>query len=224
MAQPFRWPSIAADEGVTIVGPRRSGKTLVLKALLRGCKNAIVLDTKRNEDWRMVGRYVKREELRHIKGGRFIYRIPDEMQGQDARAGALQSALLEALLRARKRRIAFDEVADFKEKTRGFTLVTKRGGADNVTLYAATQRPCDVDLTVLSEAMHFFVFFLRLEDDRKRVQKMTHGAAIPWAELHAWKHSFAYIDGAGEVYGPSRLPDRLVQELLGDKEKARRIA
>lgn len=198
---PFSWPKIRYDQSVAIIGPKGSGKTLLMKALLRTKQNAVVCDTKLLEDWSDVGEIVKGDDVYRIRSGRFVYRADEKFLIDDD----TQSRLFLALLRAKGPRIvAIDEALDIMD-THGIELLAKQGRAAKVSLWAGSQRPFRIALYMLSEADHFFVFSLALKRDRERMEEVMGGAEIPWADLRSKQHHFIHYSPGGKVSEPTLL-------------------
>lgn len=199
MSTTFRWPRIAPGDRVVLVGPSGCGKTELAKSLLSTRRNALVIDTKGVEEWRDIGTPVTRKEVGRIRGGRFVFTVPDSFIVEPDE----QSILLLALLRAGNRVVYLDELYDFLP-THGLKIIATKGRASKVGLWAATQRPFHVPLFTISEAQHFFVFGLRLDQDQKRMEQAT-GTQLPWKALLARKHSFVYVNESGMLHTPTKL-------------------
>ena len=198
---PFAWPQITYAQSIAVIGPKGSGKTEVLQALLRSKRNALVIDTKLLEDWSDVGMPVAGDDVFRIRAGRYVFAASEQFLID----GGVQSQLFAALLRAKGPRIvAIDEAFDI-EDSHGLMMLAKQGRAARVSLWIGTQRPFGIPLYLLSEADHFFVFGLNLKRDRDRVEEATGGAAIPWSTLGAMQYGFVHFKPGGVVSEPTRL-------------------
>lgn len=193
----FRWPKIKASDRVVFLGSSGSGKTELAKALLRTRRNAIIVDTKRVEDWSSVAHPIDEHDVGRIRQGRFAYRVPGEFLVEQE----MQDKFFRAMLAAKNRAVFIDELLDMLP-TRGLKILATQGRASNVGLWAATQRPHGVPLYTISEAQHFFVFRLVMEADQKRVDNAL-GVKIPWGDLIKLDHHFCYVDAKGALQGPA---------------------
>lgn len=195
----FDWPKIRCGERVSFLGPSGSGKTELLKALILGQRNAIIIDTKRSEEWEDVGEVLSARDIYRVRAGRYVYRVePDFLTNPEHAERFFRWALL-----AGNRVIAVDEQLDIPQVP-GERIVATQGRAARVGLWVGTQRPHGVPLYTLSECNHQFIFRLRLKRDRERVEEATAGATIDWAALEN-DYTFVYVDRLGEVFGPARM-------------------
>ncbi len=196
---PFVWPKIARADRVSFIGPSGSGKTEVAKALIRTQSSAIILDTKRVENFDDVGEVLGPSDIYRVRAGRYIYRVEPSFLINPEHAERFFSWAL----RAGNRVIYVDEQVDVPNSD-AEKVLSVQGRASGVGLWVATQRPHGVPLYTLSECNHQFIFRLRLKRDRERVEEATAGAAIAWNPLKT-KYTFVYVDGDGEVSEPARL-------------------
>lgn len=199
-ASRFKWPVIRRSERCAFLGPTGSGKSVLARALLKGQKNVIVVDTKRKEDWSDVGETVGRSDVFRTGRGRFIYRVERDFLIDPA----LPEKFFRWALDAGGRVIYVDELLDIIP-TPGLKILATQGRAAGVGLWTATQRPTGVPLYTISETQHMFIFFLRLERDRERMEDATSGSEIPWDQMRSPKYQFAYVNESGDVSGPTFL-------------------
>lgn len=146
------------------------------------------LDPKRRNDfggWAVIegGHAARRDWPRHVD--RAIAR-PDLLEDEREWADALcrQAYYVERCA------VALDELPAGTDANRPLTwlgVLLRRGREAQITTFVATQRPMDIPVTILSEAMHVFVFDLNLEGDRKRVREVIGDYPIPRRP-----HAFAY--------------------------------
>lgn len=192
-------PRIAYSERVCIVGPSGSGKSLLAKSLLRTKKNVLIIDSKHSEDWSDVGEYISTKELGAIRGGRWVWKASEEyVVEQD-----VQSDLFRALKNTGNRITYVDEAYDIIPG-QGIKILATQGRGKKAGLWVATQRPSHVPLFLVSEANWYFIFHLRLDDDRKRMESVV-GAKIPWDRLMTTRYSFFVYRDDGRCGGPFRL-------------------
>lgn len=197
-----RWPlEWKYGDRICIVGPQGSGKTRVLKALIRQKSHVIVLDTKQDpkEQWDREG--VVTQKVVGLRGGRYIWKASNEFIA-DARA---QSAILEKLLHSGPRVIAIDEGYSIFP-TRGARLFGTQCRGKRVSFIFCVQRPKTVPLYFITDANYWIIFYLANADDRKAVEHAV-GQKVNWPLLQREEYSFYIYDGRGRVAGPFLLPD-----------------
>jgi len=208
----FQWPKIPSKDRVCFIGPTGSGKTELAKALLVTRRNAIAVDTKRNEDWAEFGPIVYGNEVYRVRAGRFAWYVPGEFLVDDA----LPEKFFRWALLRRFTVTYVDELLNVPNVD-AMKILATQGRSAKSGLWVATQRPSGVPLYTISEAQHYFIFWLRLEEDRERMERAT-GTEIPWgmigpgdcpdpecADCKAKEHSFFYINERGTIYGPAKL-------------------
>ncbi len=201
-------PSIKPGESVCIVGPKGSGKTVLAKTLLLSRRNALVIDTKLIERWERIGVRITPQQLLNVRGGRYHWPASDDfILDRD-----VQDVTFRRLLKSGHRVLYIDEAYDL-QLSGGLKLVATKGRASKLGLWVSTQRPCHIPLFLISEAQHFFVFYLRLARDRARIEEAT-GMELPWDRLQKWRHSFLYISETGKVLGPIQLDKGTVQSVV----------
>ncbi len=178
--------NIMQDQHVFIAGKTGSGKTTLAMFLLFNVNRLIVVDNKDSlADWNVENdtpinrlkvkdekpiriRVITNEkaipllELAYITGNVTVY--IDEM-----------SALVPP--RSKPPQVIYD--------------LLQRGRSRNISVWSSTQRPTLVPLESISEATHFFVFRLNLEDDRKRIASI---AGKKMLEPVKDKHGFFYLN------------------------------
>jgi energy-coupling factor transporter ATP-binding protein EcfA2 len=199
----FSWPTIRPGERVFFVGPSGSGKTEVARALLAAQKHAIILDTKGSEDWSDVGEICGPRDIYNVKNGRYVYSVEPDFLVDPAR----QEKFFRWCLARGNCVVYVDELLDILEVP-GLKIVATQGRAKRVGLWTGTQRPHGVPIFALSEANHAFVWRLRVDRDRQRIESAVglDRGAIPWdGEGMRRPFAFLYIDAKGNVAGPEYL-------------------
>jgi GTPase SAR1 family protein len=195
------WPlKYKYGDRLCIIGPSGSGKTVLLKTLARQKRNVVVIDTKadKKENWDRVGLPTK--NLFGLRGGRYVWTAtPDFITN-----AADQSRTYEALLASGPRVVAIDE-AYSTLPTRGLKLMATQGRGKEVSFLIGMQRPTGAPLYLLTDANFWFIFGLKLKDDRKRVEQAV-GDSIDWDTLNREEFSFLIFDARGKSSGPYRLP------------------
>jgi hypothetical protein len=78
-----------------------------------------------------------------------------------------------------------------------------RGRELGISVFSATQRPSRVPQATLSESEHYYVFRLKLPQDRKRVAEIT---GLDETEIRQLRgHRFLYAPQTGDPTGPHTL-------------------
>lgn len=191
------------NDNAAFLGPRGSGKTEVAKVLLKTQRNAIIVDTKRTEDWTDVSPHILTgKEIFRTRGGRFIYRVDGNFLTDDKEP----ERFFRWALACGGRVIYVDELLDIIPVP-GLKILATQGRAAGVGLWVATQRPTGIPLYTISETQHSFIWYLKLKPDKERVEESVSGAEedIPWNKLRATKHSFIHINDSGRVSSPVKL-------------------
>jgi len=175
---PERQISIQTNERVYIVGKTRSGKTFLARHLLRPVRRLIVADPKAGlaswglQDW-------NHETIRSFEEGEDVrLRIVPE-PGQD-----LEQFWDEALWMVYEVGdcvLYIDEAYLLTEGNRypqSLMFIWTTGRERDIGAFSVSQRPRHIPKYLISEAEHFFVFRLLIEEDRKYVAGFTHAAMV----------------------------------------------
>jgi hypothetical protein len=152
-----------------------SGKTYLTKVYAAGMNNVIVLDTKGTFDWQPLipdaPIFYHLKDLMHFKEGKAIYRPVFQELTQ-----AYYNAFFKWCYLRKNTRVIIDEAMQvcpgpniMPEYLKG---ILTRGRELKVTVWACTQRPKTIPLSLMSEATHNFIFTLNLEADRRRVNEV----------------------------------------------------
>jgi hypothetical protein len=133
---------------------------------------------------------------------RVIYRPrPEELRDEGAHA-----ALVEWVLARGYTTLYLDELYAWQfrgsEPLPALWAAITRGRELGVEVWASTQRPYRIPMAMLSEAEHYYVFRLRDEASRLRVEELTGLDADVLRRLPKW--DFYYV-GDGDPLGPLRL-------------------
>lgn len=154
------------------VGMTGSGKTTLAKYILANKRNVLIYDFKGNIDWTGYKRYTNLRRLIWANPARAIY-APSlhELDNADLHDRFFKFAYLRT-----NTCVYVDEVFAV---THGQDLpfyykgCLTRGREKGVEVYSATQRPKDIPQVILSESEHYYVFKLRLEQDRLKIKTIT---------------------------------------------------
>ena len=198
------------------VGPTRTGKTVVARALLADRKNVLLVDPK--HEWKPRPQYGDRvaKNLRELgkqlnrsrdDGRRVIYKPPKEhlLPGNSQ---YLDEVAYMAL--SRKNTLLFyDELvfvangSDFTRRAPNFYFCLTTGNGLGVGVWGLCQRPTHIPLIVLTESTYRYTFYLRKQSDRDRMEELL-GEDIPWEVLRRNRYSFVFGDDM-DTSAPTRL-------------------
>jgi hypothetical protein len=81
-----------------------------------------------------------------------------------------------------------------------------RGREKGISVYSSSQRPMRIPQVIMSEAEHSYIFFLKMSQDRKKVESMTGLDADKISTLA--KRYFYYTSDSGDTSGPHTLKIR----------------
>jgi DNA helicase HerA-like ATPase len=157
---------IKSSERVFIAGKTGSGKTTLAKLFLMNEPRLVVVDSKNSlQNWELDEYHPNM--LKDIaKKDVFRVRVVEDAQALE---------LLQASYAAGNLIVYIDEVTAIippnRQPQKVFIDLWQRGRARNISAWSVSQRPKSVPLTFMSEAEHYFMFRLNLEDDRKRMSE-----------------------------------------------------
>lgn len=185
--------SIKRDQRAVFVGQTGSGKTVLASELLKRTDYVIVLDPKHMFSWNHGPAYddiyTDLGELdKHWRGpGAAIYRP----QVGEMRAGC--NAFFKWVWEQGSVLVYVDELYDIMVGGQAgywMTKCMKQGRQRKLAIWGGTQRPARVDLSVLTEAQHFFMGLLLMPQDRKRMGEIAHPAL---KDIELDPYQFAYV-------------------------------
>jgi hypothetical protein len=202
------------EQCCSFYGRNGSGKTVLLRELLRAKKNVHLLDTKISPNYKNgggLGEEVRGEAIyRKMGPGRYVWHTPPDFNIEYGPEKV--ERYFAEVFKTGNRIIGVDElfdVATTHDTPFSVNRIYTRGREKSISIWAGMQRPIGCPLVSRSEAKHKYLFFLDEEDDRDRMEK-NFNYDIPWAYLEKNEFSFFYRDPHGDVYGPYRLASRLV--------------
>lgn len=169
MPQSSKTRRILSGERVFTCGRTGSGKTYIARHLCARVSRLIVLDGKGSlftwglDDW-------NRNTARALAGGKPVRaRVVADVDSP----GQTWESAMRAVWEAGDCTLFVDEVYSIVEPGRPapavMSAIWTRGREYGIGAWASTQRPASVPLFTISEAGHYFVFRLTLEEDRKRM-------------------------------------------------------
>jgi ABC-type oligopeptide transport system ATPase subunit len=187
---------IAKNEHVFITGMTGCGKTFLAQTYLAGYPCVLVLDTKGFFEFENVEDVPVFDRLNEFinycnetKISKVIYRPHFTELNTEFYNKFFEFAYF------RMNCIVYvDEVMDVCDNASSVPQYAKgiltRGRQRNTAMWISTQRPKTIPLVFMSEATHYFIFRLNLENDRKRIQEI-----IPHDEINTLidKYKFWYF-------------------------------
>lgn len=205
------WPSLVPHrtDRAVLVGQTGSGKTTLARYLLQARlpngsrrKHIVVADYKGRIDWPEYEVHRSLKSLTRSKTPGLLYK-PSWSESQDAETIA---AFWEWLYRRGNTTVYVDETTAITNRNTypfyyGGCFV--RGRELGIEVWSATQRPKDIPQIVMSEAEHAYAFFLKLDQDRERVENTTGIDRDDVFRLH--KREFYYARQGETVQGPLKL-------------------
>lgn len=192
---------IAADERVTIVGSSGSGKSYGAASLLRYQKRVLIFDTKGSKSLERDGYHIieNEDDLQYMgwkmyKDDTFIFRPNPFLSREEIHD--LADRVCRFVYTNGNMILYVDEGMHVTTPTRAPDMLhalATRGRERGAGLWLASQRPKQIPMILLSEANHFFVFSLRLEADRKRIDEVSE-FPITREVANLKKREFMYIN------------------------------
>lgn len=192
----------ARGERAVFVGQTGSGKTTLARVLLRSRRYVVVIDPKGLLAWPEYKVYRSLATLTKAKEERLIYRPSwQELQDPDE-----LEAFFSWVYQRRNCTLYVDElfgICQGEVYPPHFGACLTRGRELGIDVWSATQRPKRVPQVALSESEHYYVFYLKLSQDRERVRDLT---GIDDQEIAALpKYDFLYSRQDSATEGPLRL-------------------
>lgn len=192
---------------VFIAGQTGSGKTTLARVLLYQRAFVVVLDSKGTLAWpeyklvRSLDELV-RCGLSEEEGRKVIYR-PEFRESRDP---VIMDKFFRWVYLRGHCTVYVDEtyaVTNGNQYVEHYGACLTRGREKGVEVWSGTQRPMDIPQIAMSEAEHSYIFFLKLPQDRSKVEALT---GIRQDEVQALrKREFLYSAQSGETQGPFTL-------------------
>ncbi len=187
---------IQPGQHVTIVGQNGTGKShMGERAFALAWPRGIIIDHKHESVARgyQIARGLKQFDQLWPEVPRLIFR--PTMYGGDAAREQIDQVLNRAFVHGNTGVLIHEamQLCDARQIPPGYNRCLTMGRQRRVTMVNLTQRPMHVHNSVFAESKHFFVFFLLLEGDRRKIS----GFAGPTAAgVPGQEYGFFY-------YGPS---------------------
>lgn len=199
------------NDRVFISGQTGSGKSTLARVLLQRREYVVIIDAKRTIKWpgyEIFTDLKKLTDVDPVKFPKLIYKPSfaalDEWDkfGNDSEI----NRFFQWVYDRHNTTLYVDELALI---TKGniapfyYGACMMQGRELNIEVISGTQRPTGIPQVVMSEAEHVYVFKLRMEQDRQRIENLT---AIPRNMVaRLQKREFLYAPQDGDIVGPIRL-------------------
>lgn len=187
---------LKSNERVLITGKTGSGKTYLARYLTRAVRRLVVLDAKGTlKSWGLED-YTTAARSKIVSGEPVRVRILPPFGGDPLE---FWDEALSVVYAAGNCTVYIDELyavcpPNLRPSNVLWSLYT-RGRELGVGIWASTQRPVWVPLFALSEAEHFFMFRLQLDEDRKRMAAFMSPVVIrSIRDEHGFFYSLAGMD------------------------------
>lgn len=188
--------TIKNTDRVFACGKTGSGKTYLMRQLTHSLTRLVVLDGKGTlGDWglspwdRESRSMLRNQEPVRV---RVVWNLGSDVFD-------FWEEIMEEIYQAGNVTVYCDELYALADKPGqvqpAIRAICTRGRELNIGFWSATQRPVSVPLVTLSEAEHFFMFRLTMDDDRSRMAEfMTQAVREPIRDVHGFWYMYAQED------------------------------
>lgn len=199
----------ARSDRAFIAGQTGSGKTVLARYLCAFREHVVVFDPKRRIDWTgymLVTSLKAMASLDPKKVKKIVYR-PDFQAVKDWNKGddEIQRAF-EWVYRRGKTTLYVDEaymITNGDDMPDYYHACLTQGRELDIETWTATQRPMNIPQVLMSEAEHAYIFYLKLPQDRKKVEQVC--AVLESQTATLAKRTFLYAPQSGVTQGPFTL-------------------
>jgi hypothetical protein len=184
-----------------IIGHTGSGKTVLAKHLLQWKPYTVVYDSKGTIDWPEYELHTNLRSIGNTLYPRLIYRPDIDSQNEN-----IVEKFFEWVYERRNTTLYVDEVYSIASRTympKYYQAILTRGRERNTVAWNSTQRPKEIPKFLLSESEHYYIFRLRLPQDRKEVEEVSGIDSQAIYDLPA--HTFLYSNAAGDKLPAMKL-------------------
>lgn len=208
---------IGREDRVTIVGASRSGKSygaafLLKEEIKQKGEKVLIIDSKisgvfNDGPWHFISTPAELDDFYLNPANRkksVCYRPPFETTREQLIEDA-ETLCRWAYLNG-PMTVYIDEIMEVCKSATQFPPslggLATRGGERGVRLWVASQRPKGIPMVLISEANHYFIFRLRLDDDKSRISEAAE-YNLDSAIGQLKKRQFLYVDSENEtITGP----------------------
>lgn len=171
------------------VGKTGSGKTTLAEKVLNYFDQVVVLDSKGELNWKSYEITKSLSELRS-KTGRLIWQPNPFEQNQET-----YDEFFKWIYDRKNCVVYIDEVLAICESSQKipfwYKAILTRGRSRGIGCFNSTQAPVYIPHWILSQSEFYFVFKMRLETDREKVEKITGIPRIKLQNLEKYEFYFA---------------------------------
>jgi energy-coupling factor transporter ATP-binding protein EcfA2 len=189
---------------VFICGRSGSGKTTLAQMLLATRHNVFIIDTKLTMRWRGYERFSKLADFIASNARRKIYQPRMEEIDNSEFWNAFYKYAFAWVRRTNQRVTVYTDESSqvtFKNQLTPYHRATMKQGRElGIESWNGTQRPIDVPQDLMSEAEESYVFRLKLQQDREKVEDQTGLNEARIARLK--KRQFYYINDDEDYISP----------------------
>lgn len=199
------------NDRVLLSGQTGSGKSTLARVLLQSREYVVICDAKRQIKWPGYQVFTDLQRLRDVdpvKVKKIIYKPSFaalnewQEQGNDSEINRFFQWVYER----QNTTLYVDELALVSKGNIApfyYGACMMQGRELDIEVISGTQRPTGIPQVVISEAEHVYVFKLKLDQDRDRIERV---AGIPQGLIaRLQKREFLYAPQDGEIVGPIRL-------------------
>lgn len=191
---------------VGVFGQTGTGKTTLARAILQDRKFVVVCDPKRRISWPGYAQvdFATLQKINPLKSPKIIYK--PTLADITEKRGAIINAFFKWVFERENCSLYVDElamIAHGDDYPLYYGACLQQGRELGIEVISGSQRPMWIPQIAMSEAEHVYCFYLKLEQDRRKIEQL---ASIPADEIEQLdKREFLYAPQDGDIVGPLRL-------------------